>query len=50
MVNRLVDRGRKYAMEINIDKAQVMTVSRSNVSLQNKVGNREVKEVDHFTL
>ena len=30
MVNRLVDTGRKYGMEINIDKSQVMRVSRSN--------------------
>ena len=30
IVNRLVDTGRKYSMEINIDKSQVMRVSRSN--------------------
>ena len=35
-------------MEINIDKLQVMRVSRSNESLQIKVNNRELKEVDHF--
>ena len=46
MVKRLVDTGRKYAMEINIDKYQVMRVSRSNESLQSKVNNRELKEVD----
>ena len=34
-------------MEINIDKSQVMRVSRSNESLQIKVNNRELKEVDH---
>ena len=34
MVNRLVDTGRKYDMEINIDKSQVMRVSSSNESLQ----------------
>ena len=33
MVNKLVDSGRKYGMEINIDKSQVMIVSRSNESL-----------------
>ena len=48
MVNRLVDTGRKYGMEINFDKSQVMRVSRSNESLQIKVNNRELKEVDHF--
>ena len=48
MVNRLVDTGRKYGMEINIDKPQEMRVSRSNVSLQIKINNRELKEVDHF--
>ena len=48
MVNRLVDTGRKYGMEIDIDKSQVMRVSRSNESLQNKVNNRELKEIDHF--
>ena len=37
MVNRLVDTGRKYGMEINIEKSQVMRVSRSNDSLQIKV-------------
>ena len=35
-------------MEINIDKSQVMRVSKSNESLQIKVNNRELKEVDHF--
>ena len=44
------DIGSKYDMEINIDKSQVMRVSRSNESLQIKVNNRELKEVDHFKL
>ena len=35
-------------MEINIEKLQVMSISRSNESLQIKIGNRELKEVDHF--
>ena len=35
-------------MEINIDKSQVMRVSSGNKSLQIKVNNRELKEVDHF--
>ena len=48
MVNRLVDTGRKYGLEINIDKSQVMRVSRSYESLQIKVNNRELKQKDHF--
>ena len=48
MVNRLVDTGRKYGVEINIGKSQVMRVSRSKESLQIKVNNRELKEVDHI--
>ena len=48
MVKRLVDTGRKYCMEINIDKLQVMGESKSNESLQIKVNNRGLKEVDHF--
>ena len=47
-MNRLDDTGRKYGMEINIDKSQVMRLPKSNESLQIKVGNRELKEVDHF--
>ena len=47
MVNRLVNNRRKCGMEINIDKSQVMRISRSKESLQIKV-NRELKEVDHF--
>ena len=39
MLNRLVDTGRKYGMEINIDKSQVMRVSSSNESLEIKVNN-----------
>ena len=35
-------------MEINIDKSQVMRISRSNESLQIKVNNRELKEFYHF--
>ena len=44
MVNRLVNTGRKYGMEINIDKSQVMRVSRSNESWLIKVNNRELKK------
>ena len=42
-VYRLVDTGRKYRMEIYIDKSQVIRVSRSNESWQIKVNNREPK-------
>ena len=48
MVNRLVDAGRKYGIKINIDKSQIMRVSRSNEILQIKVNTRELKKVDHF--
>ena len=48
MLNRLIDTGRKYGMEIKIDKTEIMRVSRSKESLWIKVGNRELKEVDHF--
>ena len=37
-------------MEINIDKSQVMRVSRNNESLQIKVNNRELNQVGHFKL
>ena len=43
VVNRLVDTGRRYGMDINIDKSNVMRVSRSNESLHIKVNNRELK-------
>jgi hypothetical protein len=43
MVNRLVDTGKKYDMEINIHTSQVMRVSRSNEPLQIKVNNRELE-------
>ena len=33
---------------MNIDKSQVMRVSRNNESLHIKVDSRELKEVDHF--
>ena len=48
MANRLVNTGRKNGMKIYIDKSQVMRVSRSNESLEIKVNNRELKEVDHW--
>ena len=35
-------------MEINMDKSQVMRVSRSNESLRIKIGNGGLKEVEHF--
>jgi hypothetical protein len=47
-MNRLVDTRRKYGMEINIGKSQLIRVSKSNESLRIKVGNRKLKEVDHF--
>ena len=43
-----IDTGRKYGIKINIDISQVVRLSRSNESLQIKVNNRELKEVDHF--
>ena len=43
--NWIWDTGRKYGMEINIYKSQV---SRNNESLQIKVSNRQLKEVDNF--
>ena len=43
MVNRLDNNGRKYGMEINIDKSLVMRVSRSNELLQITVNNTELK-------
>ena len=47
MVNGLVNNGRKYGTEINIHKSQGMRISRGNESLQIKVNNRKLKEVDH---
>ena len=35
-------------MEINIDKSQVMRLSRGNESVQIKVNNRELKAVEYF--
>ena len=35
-------------MEINIEKSEVLEVSRSDGSLEIEANNREVKEVDHF--
>ena len=43
MVNRLVDTGRKFDMEINIDKSHVKRVSRSNESWHIEVNTRELK-------
>ena len=48
MLNGLVDTGRKYGMEIDIDKSQVLRVCRSDESLQIKVNNSELKQADHF--
>ena len=48
MVKILVDNGRKYGMEINVDKSQVTTVSWNNESLQIESGIRELKRVYHF--
>ena len=45
IVNRLVDSGLKYGMEINSDKSQVMRLSRNNESLQIKVNNRDRKKL-----
>ena len=48
MVNRLVDTGRKYGMEININKSRVMRVSKSSESLQIKICNTELNKEDIF--
>ena len=46
IVNKLV--GRKYDMQINIVKSQVLGIYRSNASVKIRVGNTILKEVDHF--
>ena len=44
----MINTGRNYGLEINIDKAQIMRISKKNKSLRIKKGYRAVKEVDHF--
>jgi Reverse transcriptase (RNA-dependent DNA polymerase). len=48
VLRRMVNTGRMYSKEINIDNSQVMGVSRSIESSRIKVGNRELKEVGRF--
>ena len=45
LVKRSVDTGSKYNMEIDINKSQVMRISRNNGSLRIKVCNREQKGI-----
>ena len=47
-MKRLVDTRIKYGMEINIEKSQVMRVSRGNESMRIKLGKRELNEVPHI--
>jgi hypothetical protein len=35
-------------MKINIDKSQIIRVSRRNERLKIKIGNRKLKKADHF--
>ena len=46
-MNKLVDTGRKYDMELNIKKS-LMRVSKKNELMQIKVDNKELDEVGHF--
>ena len=48
MVGRLVDIGSKYGIEFNIEKSQVIWVSRRHKSLLIKLYNREDKIIDNF--
>ena len=43
VVNRLKETGSKCGVKSNIDKSQIMRVSKRNVSLRIKLGNRELK-------
>ena len=45
---RMVDTEIKCGRELNIDKSQIIRVSRSNESLQIQENNREPKGIDHF--
>ena len=47
-MNRLVDTGKKYGMEIDCDKSKAMRVYRRNESLRIKVGNGERRGADYF--
>ena len=46
--NRFADTGRKYGMEISIVKSQVMRESWGIESFLINVGNKELKEFNHF--
>ena len=45
MVNILVNTGRKYGMEINIDKSEAIRIFSRNELLCIKIGNREQKKL-----
>ena len=47
VIQQVSKTGREYGMAINIGRL-LMGVSRSKESLQIKVGNGELKEVNHF--
>lgn len=48
MMNRLVETGRKYGMEINIEKSKVMRISKREKPLRITVDNQELENVEQF--
>ena len=48
MMNRLVDTGRRYDMEINGDKCKVMLISREEGRVRIVVDGQELEQVDYF--
>ena len=48
MMNKLVETGKKYGMEINTEKSKVMRISKREEPLKINVDNRELENVMHF--
>ena len=48
MMNKLVETGTEYGMEINIEKSKVMRISKREEPLKINVDNRELENVMHY--
>jgi hypothetical protein len=48
MIDRLIEIGRRYGMEINVEKTKVMKISRQPFPVQIMIDQKELENVEYF--
>jgi hypothetical protein len=48
MIDRIIEIGRRYGMEINAERTRVMRISRQPYPMQTMIGQKQLENVEYF--